>query len=152
MAAAAMPTFAVHDAPPQADSDVVDDGIGDFNIAAAPLHLVVPLAAFARNGSKVIGGAVGRTWGRGCELQQLWVDGAWRRKGIGTQLVRLFEARAIERGCDMFYLYTFTFQAPALYASLGYQRAHALRGYPDGIEQYLMTKTVARSEGNDAAR
>jgi GNAT superfamily N-acetyltransferase len=58
---------------------------------------------------RVVGGAVGRWWGECCELQQLWVEPSYRRRGIGTQLIQAFEARAREHGCSTFYLETFSF-------------------------------------------
>lgn len=135
-----MPSFDVHDTLPADAAAVVDHGLGEFNDAAAPLDLVAPRAAFAREGDTLIGGAVGRTWGTGCELQQLWVHPAWRRRGIAREIVQRFEARALERGCTSFYLYTFSFQARPFYEALGYRVAYTLAGYPDRIEQYLMVK------------
>jgi ribosomal protein S18 acetylase RimI-like enzyme len=131
----------VHDEPPSDDARVVDAGLGASNEAAAPLHEVRPLSCFARaaDGS-VVGGAVGRTWGRCCELQQLWVDAAARRRGLGARLVRAFEARAEARGCDTFYLETFSFQAPRLYAALGYEVANELQGFGPGIRKFLMVR------------
>jgi ribosomal protein S18 acetylase RimI-like enzyme len=131
----------VHDAPPDDDALVVDAGLGASNEAAAPLHEVRPLGCFARaaDGS-VVGGAIGRTWGRCCELQQLWVDPTGRRRGLGARLVRAFEKHAEARGCDTFYLETFSFQAPRLYAALGYEVAHELRGYGPGISKFLMVR------------
>ena len=106
-----------------------------------------PLACFARSpAGDVIGGAVGRTWGECCELQQLWVAPEQRQRGIGSRLVRMFEARGRERGCRTFYLYTFSFQAPSFYQALGYRPAHEIRGFPDGIVKYLMMRNVASDE------
>ncbi len=140
--------YTVHDAlPPEAA--IVDAGLGDANEAAAPLHEVQPLACFARRpDGEVLGGAVGRTWGTACELQQLWVDQAHRRRGIGAQLVREFESRARERGCRTFYLETFSFQAPSLYRSLGYTVRLELHGFGHGIVKY----TMVRDADADAAK
>ena len=136
-------TITLHDDVPAAEAGLVDSGLGDANEAAAPLHDVRGLCAFARTASgTVIGGAVGRTWGECCELQQLWVDDAHRRQGLGARLVREFEARAQERGCRTFYLETFNFQAPSLYRSLGYEIAHELHGFAPGIVKYLMVRKV----------
>jgi ribosomal protein S18 acetylase RimI-like enzyme len=131
-------TYTAHDVlPPEAA--IVDAGLGDANAAAAPLHEVRPLACIARRpGGEVVGGAVGRTWGSACELQQLWVDSAHRRRGIGAQLVREFERRARARGCRTFYLETFSFQAPSLYRSLGYAVRLELHGFGHGIVKYTM--------------
>lgn len=132
----------MHDGlPPEAA--VVDAGLGAANSSAAPIDSIGRLTcvARARNG-EVIGGAVGRTWGECCELQQLWVHADHRRRGVGAELVRRFERRARERGCRVFYLETFNFQAPALYRSLGYRTAKKISGFPGGIVKYLMMKVM----------
>ena len=72
---------------------MVDAGLEAHNCAVAPLADVTPMAAFAADPSgKVIGGAVGRTWGRCCELLQLWVTSEHRASGVGSRLLREFEA------------------------------------------------------------
>jgi GNAT superfamily N-acetyltransferase len=106
----------VHDAPDVADARVVDQGLDDHNNA----------------------NAVGRTWGACAELQQLWVRSELRRQGLGARLVRAFEQRAAQRGCVRVYLTTFTFQAPRLYASLGYEMHHTIEGFGPGIAKHLM--------------
>ena len=134
-------TLSVHDDLPPAETALVDQGLGDANDAAAPLHEVQPLSCFARDeAGAVIVGAVGSTWGACCELQQLRVRDDLRRQGIGASVVRAFEARARERGCIIFYLETFNFQAPAFYRSLGYETAYEHRVYPHGIFKCVMVK------------
>ena len=138
-----MPTFQItaHDDHPTEASALVDHGLDDANHAAAPLHEVRPLSCFARSDTgEVIGGALGRRWGEACELQQLWVAPAHRRQGIGSALVRAFEARARAHGCSAFYLETFSFQVPALYRSLGYVVAYEHALYPHGIAKFIMVK------------
>ncbi len=133
--------FTTHDHVPDEEAALVDAGLGAANAAAAPLHEVVPLSCFARlPGGTVVGGAVGRTWGACCELQQLWVDAAHRRQGIGADLVRAFEARAAARGCHTFYLETFSFQAPSLYRSLGYESVVSVEGFGPGIVKHFMLR------------
>jgi ribosomal protein S18 acetylase RimI-like enzyme len=140
-------TLTVHDEGLSECAQVVDAGLGEANEAAAPLHEVQPLSAFARlPGGEVVGGAIGRSWGRCCELQQLWVHPAHRRRGIGSQLLRAFEARAEARGCRSFYLETFSFQAPGLYRSLGYEVVLELAGFSPGIVKYTMLRTLGRVE------
>ena len=88
----------------------------------------------------MVGGAVGRTWGECCELQQLWVDSPHRKKGVGTLLVREFERGGAARGCRTFYLDTFSFQALDFYRSLGYAPGLEIAGFPDGIRKYVMVR------------
>jgi ribosomal protein S18 acetylase RimI-like enzyme len=140
-----MPAFSytVHDDLPEPGTSIVDNGLGDANEAAAPLHEVAPLSCFAHDDQgRVVGGAVGRTWGQCCELQQLWVEPALRAQGIGTRLVREFEQRAIARGCRTFYLETFSFQAPSLYRSLGYSARLEIAGFAPGIVKYVMVREL----------
>jgi len=137
----------VHDSYPPAETALVDGGLGASNEAAAPLHEVQPLSCFAKSESgDVLGGAIGRRWGPCCELQQLWVDPAHRHGGVATRLIREFEAHARSRGCTSFYLETFSFQAPALYASLGYRVAYAHKVYPHGIVKFVMVKDFAEDD------
>jgi GNAT superfamily N-acetyltransferase len=136
--------FSAFDAPPEAELRVVDDGLEQYNHSVAPLSGVKRLASFATDGSgRVVGGAVGRTWGRCCELLQLWVAEDFRSMGIGTRLLRQFEVHAIQRGCDVFYLTTLSFQAPVFYGKHGYASLAEISGYPDGITKHLMHKTLA---------
>ena len=138
-------SYADHDDPPAALMQAVDDGLEEYNQAAAPLGDVRPLGAFASDAAGgVIGGAVGRTWGRCAELQQLWVAAAHRRRGIASELLRRFESRAAERGCDTFYLTTLSFQAPGFYRKHGYEPAAEIRGYPEEIAKFLMYKETKR--------
>ncbi|WP_088286242.1 GNAT family N-acetyltransferase [Ideonella sp. A 288] len=118
---------------------VVDQGLGDANEAAAPLHEVRPMSCFVHKADgHVIGGAVGRRWGRCGELQQLWVDASQRRQGLGAQLVRRFEDLARRHGCTQVYLETFSFQAPRFYRALGYRELAAIDGFAPGIVKFTM--------------
>lgn len=143
--------FSEHDTLPEAWARWVDQGLGDANDAAAPLHEVRPLAIFVHGGEgSVIGGAVGRTWGESCELQQLWVHPDHRRQGLGAQIVHRFERRAATRGVRHFYLETWSFQAPRLYAALGYRTTHSNSHFPHGLVKHLMEKAVAAEAKQDA--
>ncbi len=140
-------TYETLDGAPTEEMHIVDAGIGEANHTAAPLGEMVPLTCLARDDTgKLIGGAVGRTWGECGELQQLWVAAEHRDLGIGSKLVKLFEARAKQRGCRTFYLTSFSFQAPQFYRSLGYHSAHEIRGFPAGIVKFLMVRHVATDE------
>jgi ribosomal protein S18 acetylase RimI-like enzyme len=140
-------SYTVHDDLPREESRLIDEGLGAANDQAAPLHEVQPLSCFARLASGlIVGGAIGRTWGPCCELQQLWVEPTHRHRGIGTCVLKEFEARAQARGCHTFYLETFNFQAPQLYRSLGYEVQYEHAVYPHGIVKYTMVRKVSVNE------
>lgn len=136
--------FELHeDEVPAEAARIVDEGLGAANDAAAPLHEVRSLACFAHDDSgAVVGGAIGRRWGRSAELQQLWVQPERRRSGIGAALVRRFEAAVVAQGCTLVYLDTFSFQAPRLYRALGYRVVHET-AFPHGIVKFAMQHALA---------
>ena len=134
--------YASFDEPPDAAALVVGIGLEQYNLSVAPLSEVKPLASFATDADgRVVGGAVGRTWGRCCELLQLWVEPRWRSSGVGSRLLHEFEAHARFRGCNVFYLTTLSFQAPDFYRKRGYASLAEISGYPNGITKHLMHKT-----------
>lgn len=136
--------FSSVDAPPEDGLVAIDRGLDQYNVSVAPVSDVQDLASFATDSSgSVVGGAVGRTWGRCCELLQLWVEPTHRAAGVGSRLLRQFEEHAARRGCDVFYLTTMSFQAPDFYRKHGYVSLATITGYPNGIAKYLMHKTGA---------
>lgn len=136
-------SFDVTAAPAAADLAAVDAWLDAFNQGHAALADVRPLSVFGRaEGGRLIAGAVGRTWGDCCELQQLAVDPARRGQGLGQQLLQEFEAAAAARGCSLVYLDTFSFQAPRFYQRAGYRVVLETRGYTQGTVKYTMHKVL----------
>jgi ribosomal protein S18 acetylase RimI-like enzyme len=144
MAAEPSLTFTVHDDVPRDVGTVVDTRLHEANTAAAPLHEVRQVSCVARLVTgEIVGGAVGRTWGRCCEVEQLWVHPEYRRRGMGTRLMRDLHERAEGRGCRTFYLETMSFQAPQLYRALGYQTRLEIGGFRDGITKHYMVRDLS---------
>jgi len=133
----------VHSPASAADLATVDAGLGEYNMASAPLGEVRPLHVIATDEAAVVGGAVGRTWGECCELQQLWVCEQVRGCGTGSLLLSEFERVAASRGCTLVYLDTFSFQAPAFYAKHRYVEVLRTAGFGDGVVKLSMRKALA---------
>jgi ribosomal protein S18 acetylase RimI-like enzyme len=139
-------SFCVVDTPADGVLQTISLGLDQHNFSVAPLSDVKPLAVTAADeAGSIVAGAVGRTWGRCCELQELWVDEAYRRQGVATSLLQRFESHAESRGCHTYYLTTLSFQAPDFYRKHGYSAIAEIDGYPDGIVKYLMYKTSRQS-------
>jgi N-acetylglutamate synthase-like GNAT family acetyltransferase len=123
---------------------VVNAGLGEYDAPGAPFHEVRPLHVIATDHEgKIIGGAIGRTWGKCCELQQLWVAPQHRGRAEGTRLMGTFEREAAERGCELVYLDTFSFQAPEFYTRLGYAEVLRTEGFAAGVSKSTMHKSLA---------
>jgi len=127
----------------EADANWVDEQLHRFNLASAPLDQVRPLRVIvtAADGAR-LGGAVGRTWGECCELQQIAVDPSARSRGVGSAVMAAFEAESRARGCRLVYLETFSFQAAPFYERLGYKRTHSTEGFAPGIVKHLYEKRL----------
>ncbi len=135
----------LHNAPDDAIAlKRVDDGIGDYNDAAEPrLAEVRHLSCFARDASgHAIAGAVGRTWGKNAELQQIWLPESLRNQALGRELLSAFEAAAKERGCNQIYLETWTFQARGFYEKCGYRVALEISDFAPGLSKFSMLKAL----------
>lgn len=132
------------DDPAQDDKAVVLSGLDSSNRAAVDLAAIRPLAAFVRDEhGTILGGVLARTWGECCEVMQLWVDEAHRRRGHGRSLMRAVETESRNRGCTRIHLDTFSFQAPDFYAALGYAVVGEFTGFPDGVRRFFLERELA---------
>lgn len=139
--------ISVHIAAPAKAVAVVDAGLDSHNIASAPLVDVQLLHVIAQNrDGTVVGGAIGRTWGACCELQQLWVSEDLRSIGIGTRLMDAFEHQAQSRGCQLVYLETFSFQAPVFYQNRGYAEVLRIVGFTGSVIKFTLQKLLDAKE------
>ena len=131
------------------DGDYIDDKICEFNLAQCPPD-DDPKRVIGWFGKKitdekgkVIGGctAVRSVWGTAM-LDLLWVDEAYRRQGLGSQLLREAERVIKESGCTIIQLGTFDWQARGFYEKHGYSVFGTLEDCPPGHCQYYMKKLL----------
>ncbi len=76
------------------------------------------------------------------EFNSLWVDERYRKRGLGTALIRAAEQKAKEKGCrEIINAYTFDFQeAKSLFEELGYRLIGITKDWPKGHEAYTLIK------------
>jgi ribosomal protein S18 acetylase RimI-like enzyme len=63
-----------------------------------------------------------------------------RGRGLGRALLQAAEAEAIRRGCQQIVLATHSFQAPAFYERLGYEKQGVIRDQPKGHANLIYVK------------
>jgi N-acetylglutamate synthase-like GNAT family acetyltransferase len=148
----AVPTLISIHAPASPETlAIVDAGLDEYSVAGGPLHEVKALHVIATDhDGSISGGAVGRTWGKCCELQQLWVASEYRGRKEGTRLMDAFELEATQRGCEFVYLDTFSFQAPEFYIKRGYVEVFRTTGFAGEVTKSTMQKHLAGSVRADA--
>jgi ribosomal protein S18 acetylase RimI-like enzyme len=107
--------------------------------APRALHIIV-----FDDGGKVIAGLIGDTSYKWLHVEYLAVHSDHRRRGLGSRLIRMAEAEAVQRNCRYSFLDTMSYQARDFYVKLGYRVAGSLEDWDShGHTKYLMTKDLA---------
>jgi GNAT superfamily N-acetyltransferase len=63
-----------------------------------------------------------------------------RRKGYGKELVLAAEKIGAQKGCQASHTWTFDFQGPEFYPTVGYDLIGVYDGYPNGLKEYVFKK------------
>ncbi|MDY3319864.1 GNAT family N-acetyltransferase [Riemerella anatipestifer] len=102
-----------------------------------------PIEIIARNEKKeIIGGLYGRSiWGT-LEIKTFAIKPENRNNGIGKKLLLEAEKEAKNRNCRFISLDTFSFQAPAFYEKLGFEKIGTESDFPKGFEKYYYRKKI----------
>lgn len=69
-------------------------------------------------------------------------DENFRKKGLGSQLLKAAEDEARKRGCHSFYVDTMSWQAPVFYKKHGYKIISELNDIPKGNKKYHLIKEL----------
>jgi len=133
--------------PTPQDVEYLEDRIYEHNASVTGIADGQLLAFLLRDDSgRIVAGICGNTWGGGCEIRQFWVEESQRRRGLGTRLLRAAEQEARRRGCTQMLLMTFSFQAPAFYARIGFEVVATIADHPRGHRNFLMRKRLERAD------
>ena len=97
----------------EALKEFVREGLALYNVAATGAAEYYPVCLFLKNEhQEVLGGLLGHIWAQCMHIAILWVAPILRHQGHGTALLQAAEQLAVERGCTLVTLETFSFQAP----------------------------------------
>ena len=110
---------------------------GEWNKPEIEINLVL-----RDNDGKVVGGINCSTLCRVMWLELFWVDEKYRGLGYGRDLLLEAERTGMENGCVASGTWTFSFQAPEFYQSIGYEILGIFDGYADGITEYVLMKKL----------
>ncbi len=120
------------------------DNLVAFGDRFAPPRRYAPLSAALRDSSGGLrGGLLGATLWDWLQVDVLWVDDSLRRRGLGSQLLRLAEAHARASGCRFARADTFDFEARGFYEHHGYRVYGELSDFPAGHTQFHLCKSLA---------
>ena len=127
---------------------VIVDGINDYNLSKVPAiaSIWTPLEFVAKdeNGIEIGGILAGIGYWNGLEIKILWVKDGYRKKGIGSQILKHAETIAIQKGAEIAMLDTFDFQAEQFYLKNGYQAIGEIKDFPKGHKRIYFSKKLTK--------
>lgn len=107
-------------------------------------HDYQPLYLALRDSSgAMIGGLYGMIMWSWLMIDGLWVDEAYRSKGLGSRLLAAAESHAVDQGCRGAWLGTFDFQGREFYEHHGYSVFAELDNFPPEHKHFHLQKTFA---------
>lgn len=129
--------------PSENEIKYIREALNEFNkaIVGDDGHTPLNIVEYDENGN-IIGGIIGGTYWGWMYVDILWVDENHRRKGIGSNLLRLAEQEGIRRGCHHVHLDTMSWQAPDFYKKHSYEVIGILPDIPSGNKKYLLVKAL----------
>lgn len=89
-------------------------------------------AIVEREGDAIIGGVTASVSFAVLFINNIWVDGHARERGVGRALMAAAEAEGLRQGAETACVDTLSTQAPAFYLGLGYLEFGRLKGRVDG--------------------
>lgn len=75
-------------------------------------------------------------------VSTMFVEEAYRRRGLGKRLMEEMEKRAMAMGVNTIRLDTFSWQGKEFYEALGYQVAGSYENTLDGYAEYFFVKRL----------
>lgn len=136
----------ITDTPALSDKEFVIDQLWAHNSTFDPVEIKPLFLSLRDENNQIEGGLIASTWWKGLEIQYLWISQQQRGKGQGRELMQQAERVARERGCQMAYVDTFSFQAREFYEKLGYQVYGSMEGYADKHTRFYLKKTFPKME------
>ena len=112
-----------------------DEKVGDDN------HQLLNIVEYDEKGN-IIAGILGGTYWGWMHIDILWVDENYRKKGIGSQLLKSAEEEARKRGCHSVHVDTMSLQAPEFYKKHDYVIISELNDIPAGYKKYHLIKCL----------
>jgi ribosomal protein S18 acetylase RimI-like enzyme len=141
--------YFISDNPSEEEMKIVEEGLKahNKNFPSGGLDIPTPDISLVLkdNNGDIIGGVITSMLNGIMHLEVLWVDEKYRDQGFGKKLVLYAEKIGREKGYPASQTWTFSFQAPEFYQSIGYKVLGVFDGYTDGITEYVLLKKFEKN-------
>ncbi|MBD9367757.1 GNAT family N-acetyltransferase [Xanthomonas sp. XNM01] len=127
-----------------ADIDAICTALRAFNREAMGGITTEPVALQLHDAQgRRIAGLAGTVYLGWLAIDALWVAADHRGQGLGSQLLREAERRALAAGAHSAFLDTFAWQAADFYRAHGYVEFGRLEDFPAGRPRRFLRRTLA---------
>ena len=129
--------------PSTEDVDAIANGLNRFNLTHGIQDQHAPFALVIEDGSgEIVGGLSAAMFFGWLAIDLLWVDDRYRGQGYGAELLKQAEDIGRKHGCQLAYLNTLSFQAPAFYEAHGYTEFAELHNDTHGFKRHYFQKKL----------
>jgi GNAT superfamily N-acetyltransferase len=135
-------TWTVDAHAPEADLQVVSEGVFSHGRAQARDGNAEPISCLVRDGSRVVAGGSGRTEYQRLFVSHLWVYEELRRQGLARRILQALESQAARRGCRDALIETLDDGVAAFYGRLGYRSVAVVAGYVGPFNRHILVKPL----------
>jgi len=132
----------------QESTEYIKKRLREFNMKQVPLEGTIiqePINIVMKDSDGQIIGGINATiiqyWNR-CHIDTFWIEERYRGAGHGRKLLEAIEKIAINKGCKLIELETYSFQAPNFYMNNGYEIIGIVENHPQGHSQYFFKKVI----------
>ena len=138
-----MPIWSISDTPGSADLAALTDGVTSYGRSLAIGGNPRPIACFVHEREDLVAGCSGRTEFHRLFVHYLWVAEELRSRGLGSDVLKRFEAAAHERGCKDALIETLSDRTSQLYIRLGYVHVAKIPNYVGLFTKHILVKTLS---------
>jgi len=121
------------------DRRAVFEGLKEYNSAYIRVR---DLSYCIEEEGRVAAGILARLLEDCIYVEMLWVDEAFRRRGLGRRLLAQVEEEGRKWGARRIELDTFSFQAPDYYPKLGFREFARVEPYSGAYGRYYFIKEL----------
>jgi GNAT superfamily N-acetyltransferase len=133
----------IDSSPASGDIEALGRGLTEHALPTTGVPGFQPLAVWGRDAQGTLrAGIFGHANWNWLHIALFWIAEDLRHGGLGSRMIGMIEAAALERGCRNAHLDTFSYQARPFYERHGYELFATLEDYPPGQARYFLRKRL----------
>jgi len=134
----------IQDSPSEEEIKAIQKGLAEYNKNFPSGELDIPTPDISLilkdKDDNIVGGVITSMLIGIMHLETFWVDEKLRGRGLGRDLVLEAERLGQQKGYPATQTWTFSFQAPEFYQSVGYKIIGVFEGYCNNVTEYVLSK------------